>query len=62
MSDDGREYDKSEFKIFCATKRIRLMRTVLSKARQNGVVERMNKILNVRAKSMRIHSELPKRG
>ena len=31
--DTGGEYDKSEFKSFCATEGIRLMRTVLDKAR-----------------------------
>ena len=59
-SDNGGEYDKSEFKAFCATEGIRLMRTVPGKARQNGIVERMNKTLNERARSMRIHCGLPK--
>ena len=58
--DNGREYNKSKFKAFCAAKGIRLMRTVLGKARQIGIVERMNRTLNEWAKSMRIHSELLK--
>ena len=36
-SDKGGEYDKSDFKAFCATEGIRLMRTVSGKARQNGI-------------------------
>ena len=38
-SDNGGEYNKSDFKIFCAVERIRLMRTIIGKARQNGVAE-----------------------
>ena len=37
-----------------------LMRTVPYKARQNGIAERMNRILNERASSMMIHCRLPK--
>ena len=36
------------------------MRTVPGKARQNGIAERMNRTLNERARSMRIHCWLPK--
>ena len=35
------------------------MRTVLGKAKQNCVVERMNITLNERARSMMIHSGIP---
>ena len=35
------------------------MRTVTGKARQNGVAERMNRTLNERTMSTRIHSGLP---
>ena len=59
-SDNGGEYDKSEFKAFCAAEGIRLTKTILGKARQNGAAERMNRTLNELTKSMRIHSELPK--
>ena len=58
-SDNGGEYDKSEFKTFCAVEGIRLTTTVPSKARQNGVAKKMNRTLNERAKSVRIHSGLP---
>ena len=59
-SDNVGEYDKSEFKAFCAAKGISLMRTIPGKARQNGIAERMNRTLNERARSMRIHCGLPK--
>ena len=59
-SDNGVEYEKLEFKAFCAAEGIRLMRTTPGKERQNGIAERMNRILNERAKSMRIHCRLPK--
>ena len=59
-SDNGEEYDKSEFKAFCPAEGIRLMRIVLGKGRQNGIAERMNRTLSERAKSMRIHCGLPK--
>ena len=59
-SDNGGEYDKSEFKAFCAAEGIRLTRTVPGKARQNGIAEMMNKTLNERARSMKIQCGLPK--
>ena len=59
-SDNGEEYNKSEFITFCAAEGIRLIRTIPDKTRQNGIVERMNRTLNERARSMRIHSGLPK--
>ena len=59
-SDNVREYDKSEFKVFCAAEEIKLTKTFPDKVRQNGVNERMNKILNEWARSMRIHFGLPK--
>ena len=59
-SDKGGEYDKLEFKVFCAAEGIRLMRTVPGKERQNGIAERMNRTLNERARSIRIDCGLPK--
>ena len=35
-------------------------KTILGTPQQNGVAERMNKTLNKRARSMRLHAELPK--
>ena len=59
-SYNGGEYDKSEFKEFCAAEEIRLIRTVPGKARQNGIAERMNKTFNERTRSTRIHGGLAK--
>ena len=59
-SDNGGEYEKLEFKALCAAEGIRLIRTVPGKAMQNGIAERMNKTLNERARSRRIHYGLPK--
>ena len=58
--DNVREYDKLEFKTFCVAERIRLMRTVPSKAKQNGVAERMNRTLNKRTRSLKIYFGLSK--
>ena len=59
-SNTGGEYEKSEFKSFCAAEGIGLMRTVPGKERQNGIAKRMNRTLNECARSMRIHCGLPK--
>ena len=59
-SDNGGEYDKSDFNAFCAAKGTRLMRIVPGKARQNGIAERMNKTFNERTRSTRIHGGLAK--
>ena len=58
--DNGGEYDNSQFKEFCSENGIRMIKTVLGTPEQNGVAERMNKTLNERARSMRIHLGLPK--
>ena len=59
-SDNEGEFNKSEFKTFCAVEEIRLTRTIPGKARQNGIAEMMNRTLNERARSMRIQFGLPK--
>ena len=59
-SDNGGEYDKSDFKALCVAEGIKLMRIVRGKARGNRIAERMNKTLNERARSIRIHYGLPK--
>ena len=59
-SNNGGEYDKSEFKAFCASEGIRLMRIVPSKARQNRIAERINRTLNELTRSIRIHYGMPK--
>ena len=59
-SDNGGEYDSTEFKKFCEEHGIRREWTVAANPQQNGVAERMNRTLNERARSMRLHSGLPK--
>ena len=59
-SDNGGEYNKTEFIDYCAEHGIRMLKTVPDTPQQNGVAERMNRTLNERAKSMRLHAGLPK--
>jgi len=59
-SDNGGEYDSSQFKEFCSENGIRMIKTVPGTTEQNGVAERMNRTLNGRARCMRIQSRLPK--
>ena len=59
-SDNGGEYDCQEFKDFYVGHEIRMIRTVPGRPKQNGVAERMNKTLNERARSMRLHVDFPK--
>lgn len=60
MSDTGEEYVIQDFKAFYSEKGIRMNKTVLGIVEQNDIAERKKRILNERAKSMKIHSELPK--
>lgn len=60
MSDNGGEYSSDEFKSYCAEYGIRMIKTIPETPQQNGVAERMNRTLNERAKSMRLHAGLPK--
>ncbi|GJW59033.1 retrovirus-related pol polyprotein from transposon TNT 1-94, partial [Tanacetum coccineum] len=59
-SDNGGEYSSREFIEYCAKNGIRMLKTVPETPQQNGVAERMNRTLNERAKSMRLHAGLPK--
>ncbi|KAL5733206.1 hypothetical protein ACOSP7_032546 [Xanthoceras sorbifolium] len=58
-SDNGGEYKDSRFREFCANSGIKMEKTVPMTPLQNGVAERMNRTLNERARSMRIHAGLP---
>ncbi|KAL5758246.1 hypothetical protein ACOSP7_020857 [Xanthoceras sorbifolium] len=60
MSDNGGEYRDSRFREFCANSGIKMEKTVPMTPQQNGVAERMNRTLNERARSMRLHAGLPK--
>ena len=59
-SDNGGEYIDEGFKEYCATNGIRMEKTIPRTPQQNGVAKRMNRIINERARSMRLHSGLPK--
>ena len=59
-SDNGGEYDSSQFKEFCSENEIKMIKTIPGTPEQNGVAERMNKTLNERVRCMRIQSGLPK--
>ncbi|KAE8692217.1 Receptor-like serine/threonine-protein kinase SD1-8 [Hibiscus syriacus] len=51
---------RKEIRDFCANNGIKMETTVPMTPQQNGVAERMNRTLNERAISMRIHAGLPK--
>ena len=59
-SDNGGEYRDNRFREFCANNGIKMEKTIPMTPQQNGVAERMNRTLNERARSMRIHAGLPK--
>ena len=47
-------------KWYCAENGIKMKKTIPGKPQQNGVVERINEILNECARSMRLHAGFPK--
>ena len=59
-SDNRGEYIDGGFSEYCATQGIRMEKTISGTPQQNGVTERMNRTLNERARSMRLHAGLPK--
>ena len=59
-SDNGGEYIDGGFNEYCAAQGIRMEKTILGTPQQNGVTERMNRTLNERARSIRLHVRLPK--
>ena len=58
--DNGVEYIDRGFKEYCAANGIRMEKTIPRTPQQNGVAERINGTINERARSMRLHSGLPK--
>ena len=58
-SDNGGEYTDGDLKEFCASNCIRMEKTIPGTPQQNGVVERMNRTINERARSIRLHAGLP---
>ena len=60
MLDNEGEYIDGGFGEYYAAHGIRMEKTILGTPQQNDVAERMNRILNERARSMRLHTGLPK--
>ena len=58
-SDNGGEYIDGRFSEYCVAQGIRMEKTIPG-IQQNGVAKRMNRTLNERARSMRLHAGLPK--
>ncbi|KAJ9684867.1 hypothetical protein PVL29_017044 [Vitis rotundifolia] len=59
-SDNEGEYIGGVFNEYCVAQGIRMENTIPGTPQQNGVAERMNRTLNERARSMRLHARLPK--
>ena len=59
-SNNGGEYIDGGFSEYCAAQGIRMEKTIPGTPQQNGVAERMNRTLNERARSMRLHAGLLK--
>ena len=59
-SNNGGEYIDGGFSKYCAAHGIRMEKTIPRTLQKNGVAERMNKTLNERGRSMRLHVGLPK--
>ena len=59
-SDNGGEYIDGGFSEYYAAQGIRMEKTIPGTPQQNGVAELMNRTLNERARSMRLHAGLPK--
>ena len=59
-SNNGREYIDGGLGEYCAAQGISMEKIIPRTPQQNGVAERMNRTLNERARSMRLHVGLPK--
>ena len=58
--DNGGEFCSNDFVNFCARNGIRRVKTVPYTPQENGVIERMNRTIVERIRSMLSHSGLPK--
>ena len=59
-SDNGGKNIDGGFSEYCVAQGIRMEKTIPGTPQQNGVAERMNRTLNERARSMRLHAGLQK--
>ena len=60
QSDNKGKYLDANFKRYYDENNIKMKKTILGNPQKNGVAERMNRTLNERARSMRLHAGLPK--
>ena len=58
-SDNGGEYCSKEFDSYCSHNGIHIEKTVLGTTQENGVSERMNKMIMEHARCMRLHVGCP---
>ena len=59
-TDNGLEFVKTEFEVFCQTEGIQRHKTVSYTPQQTGLAERMNKTLLERVRCMLLSAKLPK--
>ena len=59
-SNNGGEYIDGGFSEYCVVQGIKMEKTIPGTPQQNGVAKRMNRTLNERARSMRLHARLLK--
>ena len=59
ISDNGGEYCSKEFDSYCSHNGIRREKTVPGTPQENGVSERMNRMIMENARCMRLHTGLP---
>ena len=59
-SDNEGKYCDGKFEEFCASRKIRKVKTVPKNSHQIGVAERMNRTILEHSRSTRIHAGLPK--
>lgn len=57
--NNGGEYIYEGFKEYCVVYAIIMEKSILGTPQENGIVERMNRTINERARSMKLHDGLP---
>lgn len=56
-SDNGREYLNNDFEKYYTNNEIKMKKTIPGRSQQNGVAEKMNKILYELVRSMNLHGQ-----
>jgi len=57
-SDNRSEYTSTEFKAYLAGKGIEYQLSISGRPKQNGIAERMNRILTERVRNIRFHADI----